>query len=169
MTDTARARRLQREIQQSRPFRSEGHETVIALFRTADLVRRLFSPVLEARGITGQQYNVLRILRGAGPDGLPTLAIADRMVEQTPGITRLLDRMEAKGLVRRERCREDRRQMLCYATAAGLALLRDLDPQVDATEKSVVAGLSERQRTQLLRALEQVRNDVTPPGKDRVA
>jgi DNA-binding MarR family transcriptional regulator len=158
---TGTGKRLQREIQQSRPFRSDGHETVIALMRTADLVRRHFSKVLEPRGITGQQYNVLRILRGAGADGLPTLAIADRMVEQTPGITRLLDRMEAKELVSRERCREDRRQMLCYATAAGLNLLRDLDAQVDATEESVVAGLSDRQRAQLLRALEQVRSDVT--------
>ena len=159
---TGTAKRLQREIQQSRPFRSDGHEAVIALLRTADLVRRHFSPVLEPRGITGQQYNVLRILRGAGPDGLPTLAIADRMVEQTPGITRLLDRMEAKGLVSRQRCREDRRQMLCYATAAGLALLRELDAPIDAAEESVVAGLSDRQRAQLLRALEQVRTDVTP-------
>ena len=75
------------------------------LVRTADLVRRVLDAVVEPHGITLQQYNVLRILRGAGAEGLPTLEIGERMIEQAPGVTRLLDRLEAKGLVRRQRCR----------------------------------------------------------------
>ena len=82
------------------------------------LVRR-FSNLVEPHGISLQQYNVLRILRGAGKSGTPTLDIADRMIEKTPGITRLLDKLEAKQLVRRERCPEDRRQVLCWITNAG--------------------------------------------------
>jgi len=70
---------------------------------------------------------VLRILRGAGQQGTPTLEIADRMIQKNPGITRLLDKLEAKHLVRRKRCPEDRRQVLCWITEAGLRLLADLD------------------------------------------
>jgi len=149
--------RLRREIQQHRPFHSRGQETVIALFRSADVLRRHFCRVLEPVGITPQQYNVLRILRGAGADGLPTLAIGERMLERTPGVTRLLDRMEEKGWVSRERSAEDRRLVLCRATARGLDLLRELDAPIRAADDAVVTGLSDRQCTQLLRALEQVR------------
>ena len=73
--------RLQQEIKQTRPFRSAGQEASIGLLRTADELRRYFSTILEPSGITTQQYNVLRILRGAGPEGLPTLEIAARMIE----------------------------------------------------------------------------------------
>jgi len=80
-----------------RPRRSPRRVAVISLFTTADVVRRSLSTVVERRGITLQQYNVLRILRGGEEDGLPTLTIAERMIEQTPGITRLLDRIEKHG------------------------------------------------------------------------
>src|SRR5687768_9579886 len=102
--------RLRHEPQRNKPFRSDAQEAVVALFRTGDALRRHFARVLEPWGITPQQYNVLRILRGAGADDLPTLAIAERMLERTPGVTRLLDRMEEKGWVARQRCVEDRRQ-----------------------------------------------------------
>ena len=75
---------LQREIRQRKPFPSKGHEVALGLLKTADLVRRLIARVLEPYGVTPQQYNVLRILRGAGPAGLPTLTVAERMIEQTP-------------------------------------------------------------------------------------
>ena len=91
----------------------------MTLLRTADLARRALGAVVEEHAITPQQYNVLRILRGAGASGLPTLEIADRMIEESPGITRLLDRLEAKGLVRRERCPHDRRQVLLHDRRAG--------------------------------------------------
>src|SRR5437868_9862820 len=118
---------VQQEIRQRRPFPSVAHEAIVALMRTTDLVRRHIAAVVEPHGITLQQFNVLRILRGAGADGLPTLEVADRMIEQTPGVTRLLDRMEAKELVRRQRCPKDRRQHLCWITAKGLAILERLD------------------------------------------
>src|SRR5262249_27588175 len=104
---------IQRELKQTRPFPSRRQEGAVALMRTADQLRHLLDKCLEPAGITTQQYNVLRILRGARPERLPTLEIAERMIERTPGITRLLDRLEAKQLVHRERFSSDRRQVLC--------------------------------------------------------
>src|SRR4029079_16784201 len=119
--------RIQQEIKQTRPFRSKGQEAAIALMRTADLVRRAVGTIVEPHGLTIQQYNVLRILRGAGDKGLPTLESAERMIEETPGITRLLDRLEAKRFVARERCKSDRRRVWCRITKDGLAMLAKLD------------------------------------------
>ena len=107
----------------------------VSLMRTADLVRRAVAVVIDGQGITLQQYNVLRILRGAGGEGLPTLEIAERMIEQTPGITRLLDRLEAKQLVGRERCPADRRQVTCRISREGLRLLAALDGPVAEAER----------------------------------
>jgi DNA-binding MarR family transcriptional regulator len=163
---TKTGRRLQREIRQNKPFQSLGHETGVALMLTADLLRRHASRVLEPKGITTQQYNVLRILRGAGAEGLPTLAIGERMIERTPGVTRLLDRMEEKGWVSRERCPEDRRQVLCYATPAGLALLRELDGPMAAADRAVVGSLTPRQCEQLLVALERMRGQLDAEPAD---
>ncbi len=150
--------RLQRELLQRKPFRSLAHEASLGLARTADLSRRHFETTLEPHGITTTQYNVLRILRGAGTAGLPTLDVADRLVEQAPGITRLLDRLEAKGLVRRERCAEDRRRVLCWATPKGLQLLDALDAPVDATENEAMAPLSDAEKRELIRLLDAIRS-----------
>ena len=89
-------------------FRSREQQALVGLLRTAEAVKRTLAQVIEPHGITPQQYNVLRILRGAGPDGLPTLTIGERMIEQTPGVTRLIDRLERKGLVTRTPCPRDR-------------------------------------------------------------
>ncbi|HEX7180974.1 MAG TPA: MarR family transcriptional regulator [Thermoanaerobaculia bacterium] len=148
---------VQREIQQRKPFRSRSQEGVVALLRTADVVRRYIGRVLEPYGITPQQFNVLRILRGAGSEGIPTLTIGERMIEEAPGITRLLDRLEAKGLVRRERCPEDRRQVLCYAAPAGLELLEQIDGAMDAADDEALGMLSEEDKTELIRLLDAVR------------
>jgi DNA-binding MarR family transcriptional regulator len=133
----ARTSRLQREILQTRPFRSVWHEAFLSVLKTADVFRRAVSDVLQPHGITAQQYNVLRILRGAEPDGLPTLSIAGRLIEETPGVTRLLDRLEARQLIRRTRCKEDRRQVLCRITPAGLRLLEQTDEDVMAPEQAL--------------------------------
>jgi DNA-binding MarR family transcriptional regulator len=148
---------LQAEIQQRKPFRSRGQELVVGLLRTSDLVRRAVDRTLAPYDVTPQQYNVLRILRGAGESGLPTLEISDRMLEQAPGITRLLDRLEAKGWVRRERCPQDRRQVLCWLTAPGLALVERLDDPIDAADREAVAMLSAADQERLLRLLEAIR------------
>ena len=97
--------------------------------------------MVEGHDITLQQYNVLRILRGAGDEGLPTLDIAERMIEHAPGVTRLIDRLEAKGLVRRQRPADDRRQVLCVATAAALALLEQLDAPMDRADREALGML----------------------------
>jgi MarR family transcriptional regulator, organic hydroperoxide resistance regulator len=146
------------EIRQSRPFATVTAEATVSLLLTADLVRRAVTAVVEPNGITLQQYNVLRILRGAGEKGLPTLDIPERMVEQTPGITRLIDRLEAKKLVRRERCKTDRRQVFCRITASGLALLSGIDRPLRVAEKKALAALSARQLAQLMTLLDLARN-----------
>lgn len=157
---------LQREIRQTKPFRSPAHEAALGILRTADAVRAVAARVVEPRGITLQQYNVLRILRGSEPGGLPTLAIADRMIERAPGITRLLDRLEARGLAARVRGEEDRRQVLCRITPAGLRLLAALDGPVDAADGNAVGGLSPSDLKRLIRLLDRVRagiRDAAPP------
>jgi MarR family transcriptional regulator, organic hydroperoxide resistance regulator len=152
------SRSLQTEIKQQRPFASRAQEGAVAILRTADVVRRRVAVALESREITPQQYNVLRILRGAGPDGLPTLEIADRMVERAPGITGLLDRLEVKELIGRERSAEDRRSVLCRITKRGLGLLADLDAPVDAADRALFGTLSVADLDRLLRLLQTIRS-----------
>lgn len=130
----------------------------MALLRTADVVRRYIARVLEPYGITPQQFNVLRILRGAGPDGTPTLTIAERMIEEAPGITRLLDRLEAKGMVHRQRCPEDRRQVLCHATSEALDLLGRIDGAMNEADDGALGTLSDADKAQLIRLLDAVRS-----------
>src|SRR5512146_1802008 len=125
--------------------------------RTADVMHRRFAAVVEPAGVSFQQYNVLRILRGAGKEGLPTLEVASRLVEQTPGITRLLDRLEAKKLIRRERCPTDRRQVLCFITAEGLALLGRLDAPVNAFDARALGMLTAQEQRELVRILDKIR------------
>ena len=148
---------LQQDIRQRRPFASPAHEAIVALMHTADVVRRHIAALVEPHGITVQQYNVLRILRGAGTDGVPTLDVADRMIERTPGITRLLDRLEAKELVRRERCPHDRRQHLCWITPKGLALLARLDAPTQRAHEQSMKRLPTKDREALIRLLDAVR------------
>jgi DNA-binding MarR family transcriptional regulator len=148
---------LQQELKQRKPFQSAAQEAILGLMRTTDLVRRQASTLVEPHGITLQQYNVLRILRGAGDDGLPTLEVADRMIEQTPGVTRLLDRLEAKELVRRQRCPKDRRQHLCWITAKGLAVLDKLDVVTAKAHDEVLKGLKQKDRVALIGLLDAIR------------
>jgi DNA-binding MarR family transcriptional regulator len=148
---------LQLAIRQGKPFRSPGHEAAVAILYTADAVRRRLAETVDPFGITLQQFNVLRILRGGGEAGVATLDVAQRMVEQTPGITRLLDRLEAKTLVRRQRCPTDRRQNLCWITPAGRALLEQLDgPAVRASE-ACVAALNQAEQLTLIALLDSIR------------
>ena len=155
---------LQDEIKQSRPFRSPSQEVAIGLMRTADRVRRTFASVIEPFGITLQQYNVLRILRGAGDDPLPTLELARRMIEETPGITRLLDRLESKTLVSRTRCPRDRRQVLCSITQTGLELLARLDTPMDQADEAALSGLEVAEQRRLIALLDRVRAGLPGSG-----
>jgi MarR family transcriptional regulator, organic hydroperoxide resistance regulator len=154
-------RGLQKEIGQKRPFRSPKVEAAIAIMRTADVLRTYFERMFIEHELTGQQYNVLRILRGAHPEKLPTMTIAERMIEKSPGITGLLDRLESKSLVSRERGTEDRRCFYCGITPEGLELLGVLDGPVDAADEEVMANLTLKEAQTLIQLLERVRDKAT--------
>jgi MarR family transcriptional regulator, organic hydroperoxide resistance regulator len=139
-------------------FRSREQQATLGLLRTSDALKRSLAQVVEPYGITPQQYNVLRILRGAGPDGLPTLTIGERMVEQTPGVTRLVDRLEIKGLVARTPCPTDRRRVLCRITAVGLQLLTELDEPVNRWDTQSVSVLAPSELDTLITLLDRVRS-----------
>jgi DNA-binding MarR family transcriptional regulator len=118
---------LQVELKQTRPFRTPLEEAFVALQRTAAVLEHALETELKASGITGTQYNVLRILRGAGDEGLCRTEVAQRMVRRVPDVTRLLDRLEDTGLIARARGGEDRRYVTTTITARGLDVLASLD------------------------------------------
>lgn len=124
-------------------------------------MRRAMNQAVMPFGITQPQYNVLRILRGAGAGGLPTLAVRDRLVDEAPGITRLVNKLEHARLLRRERSTPDRRQVMCYITKEGLALLKRVDPLIEAAADSGPLALSEREQTSLIRLLDKVRRKLS--------
>jgi DNA-binding MarR family transcriptional regulator len=148
---------LQKEIKQQKPFASIRHEALLSILHTADAIRRRTARLLEPYDITAQQYNVLRILRGAGDAGLPTLEIANRMVEQAPGITRMIDRLEAKGWVERERGGSDRRQVVCRIAAKGLDLLAQLDEPAKASGDGGTGSATDDELAELIRVLDEIR------------
>jgi MarR family transcriptional regulator, organic hydroperoxide resistance regulator len=148
------------EIQQRKPFASKAEEAVVTLLRTADVVRRQLGAALEAKRITVQQYNVLRILRGAGEHGLPTLEIASRMIEQAPGITRLIDRLEAKKLVERRRKNDDLRCILCCITPSGRSLLAELDVPMRTAAEEAFHAVNKTELAQLVRTLDRLRESL---------
>ena len=113
----------------------------MALLRTASVVTRAFARLVEPSGLSWPQYNALRIVRGAGSGGIATLAIRERMIDEGTTITRLLDKLEAAGLIRRERSLPDRRQVLCFVTPEGRRLLDGLDPKVDALDEAGHRGI----------------------------
>lgn len=137
--------------------RSPAQDAMIALFSAAGAARRHISAELERFGLAPQQYNVLRILRGAHPQALPTMEIVERMLERAPGITRLIDRLEEKGLVARSRSPNDRRSMHCAITERGLALLAEMDRPIDEADMAVFAALDEAEIGQLHALLDRVR------------
>ena len=148
---------IQEEIKQTRPFASKGQEATIALLRTADVVRRRLARVVEREGTTLQQYNVLRILRGAaGP--LSALDISERLIEETPGVSRLIDRLVAKKLVRRTRSAQDRRMLECSITPVGLELLKRLDADVNRADAAAMDVLSADELVRLTGLLDRIRS-----------
>ena len=159
--------KVQAEIRQSRPFRSPAQEATIALLRTASVVGRGIARLLEPYDLSLAQYNALRIVRGAGSGGIPTLAIRERMIEEGTTITRLLDKLESAGLVRRERSTPDRRQVICIATASGRRLLDELDPIVDAADEAAMETLGAREVAQLIALLDRVRDANAERGAAR--
>ena len=157
--------KLAEEIRQTRPFRNAAVEATLGILRTATQIRREFAQVVAPSGITPAQYNVLRILRGAGATGIPTLVVRDRLLEEAPGITRLLDKLEVAGLVRRERATPDRRQVMCFITPKGLTLLKKLDPVIGMVEERCGVALSAPELRAIIDLLDRVREGIQKAGK----
>jgi len=144
---------IQAEIKQTKPFDSLEEEAFLALQRTADQLQGRAAEMLKPYGLSPTQYNALRILRGAGASGLACSEVGERMINRDPDITRLLDRLERRGLVRRARGRQDRRVITAHITAAGSKLLKELDHPVLEFQKQLLGGLGEPKLKALLRLL----------------
>ena len=146
-----------RELKQRSKFASPEQEVLLGLrIATARLVEPWEKFLRATADLTPNQYNVLRILRGSHPSRLACGEIADRMVSRDPDITRLVDRLSARGLVDRVRGQRDRRVVEVGITAEGRAVLRDLDVHVDRMPKAMLGRLGPRKLAQLARLLEHV-------------
>lgn len=160
--------RLQDDLKQQRPFASVEEETYLNLVRTTDLLNREVAAVLKPQQLSEAQYNVLRILRGAGPAGHTCSEIASRLVTRDPDVTRLLDRLEARALLARSREHADRRVVTTRITAPGLALLKTLDRPLREAVERMLAHMPTAQLSALTGLLERARQ-APPPGKTRAA
>ncbi|MHB1224573.1 MAG: MarR family winged helix-turn-helix transcriptional regulator [Gemmatimonadaceae bacterium] len=154
---------LRDEIQQARPFTTAAEEALVNLVRTSRIVGDAGELLLREYGLSQAQYNVLRILRGSAPAGLGRNEIRDRLIARMPDVTRLLDRMEEAGLVRRERDTDDRRCVPTYITPKGQELVDELDGPVRAHAERSFGHLSASQLEMLNALLVLVRN---PPVAD---
>ena len=125
---------LQHELHMSKPFSSPRLEAFLGLVRTADRLARLSDAILGPYDLSTTQYNILRILRGAADEGLPVGAIGERLVTRDPDVTRLIDRLERRGLVTRNRSAADRRVVLVTLSEAGRTLV-DSIPMDDAMDQ----------------------------------
>ncbi len=151
---------LQQEIQQAKPFRGPEHEAVLSIARTAALLEHNTAEALKPHGLTPTQYNVLRILRGAEPEGLGRNEVRDRLVSPVADATRLLDRLVDMGLVVRDRGGEDRRVVRSRINARGLALLAELDGVMDALHMRQVGRLGAGKLRQLSALLAEARESL---------
>jgi DNA-binding MarR family transcriptional regulator len=150
--------KLREEIKQSKPFRSLEEEALLNLVRTADLVARPEAMLLKQFDLSGTQYNVLRILRGAGAAGLSCQECASRMITREPDTTRLFDRLEARKLIMRKRSTEDRRVVKTFITEAGLELLAKIDEPLAQLVKKQLEHLGEQKLKTLIDLLELARS-----------
>jgi DNA-binding MarR family transcriptional regulator len=141
----------------ARPSSSLEARNFVALLKIADTLGQEAEQLVKSAGLTGAQYNVLRILRGAGPSGLPCSAIADRMISHDPDMTRLLDRMEKHGLITRERQTDDRRVVKTRITPQALSLLKTLDQPIHELHKRQFRHMSAARLKMLYDLLEEVR------------
>lgn len=139
-----------------RALATPEHAVFIAILKTADALGQQAEQLLKSRGLTGTQYNVLRILRGAGPEGLPCSGIGDRMISHDPDMTRLLDRMEKRGLISRARQTDDRRVVKTCITRQGLEVLKTLDQPVRDLHRQQFRHMPSRRLKMLTRILEEV-------------
>ncbi len=152
--------KLEHEIKQTKPFENLCQETALSIRYTADTVNNAYASVMAVFGVTPQQYNVLRIVRGAGKEGIPTTLIGERMIEKNPGLTRLIDRLERKKLLSRKRSKSDRRVVICHSTKAGLELLEQMQDSISEAEVTMMAELKEDNLNTLINLLAEVRRGI---------
>jgi DNA-binding MarR family transcriptional regulator len=152
------ARPLQEEIRQQKPFVSLEQEAVLNVLRTADVLQQRLAAALKPFKLSHSQYNVLRILRGAGPKGLACREISERMITRDPDITRLLDRLEARGLLTRARDQKDRRVVMARITSEGQRLLEVLDRPIVEVDRQLLQHLGEQRLRALIELLELARD-----------
>jgi DNA-binding MarR family transcriptional regulator len=148
------------EIKQTKAFPSTEAEAALALLRTADQLQARVAEVLKPYGLSPTQFNALRILRGAGAEGLPCSEIAGRMINRDPDITRLLDRLERRGLTSRHRAEDDRRVINACITSEGLKLLAPLDKPMEEFQRELLSHLGESRLRTLIRTLDAVRQSL---------
>lgn len=153
---------LKHEIAQQRPFASPQEEALLNLMRTADCLNRAFHLTVRKWGITSTQYNVLRILRGAHPEGLACSTIGARMITSEPDITRLLARLKTLGHVSQRRDRRDRRVVLTCISPKGLELLKEMDPTISAMPGQLLGHLKDADLDNFIRLLELARHGCDP-------
>ena len=149
--------KLKDEIRQSRPFASLEQEAMLSIARTDAVLSYSIIEALKPFDITPTQFNVLRILRGAGSNGLCREDIRERLIAQVPDVTRLLDRLEQAGLVGRARDAKDRRLVTTRITEAGLKLLKEMDGPVAEAHKKQLRHLAKSELRSLIALLEKVR------------
>ena len=149
---------LQAELKQTRPFKSLQEEALLSITRTAAVIEHAVAQALRPHEITPTQYNVLRILRGAGSDGLCRLEVGERLVRRVPDVTRLLDRMEDSGLIARRRGKDDRRYVATYITPKGLELLAAIDKEICQIHHEQLGHVDARSLRLLVEVLAKVRD-----------
>ena len=154
--------KLQQEIQQTRPFELIEEEAMLNIVRTAEVLQRAIADFLDGFGLSPVQYNVLRILRGAGPTGATCSQIGKRMLTHDPDITRLLDRMEARGLIARARDGADRRAVITRITETGLAAVGEIDQPLKKLFQTRLGKISRDEVASLTAQLEKVREAFGP-------
>src|SRR5271155_1791300 len=150
-------RGLQAELKQKIAFASREQEAYLSLLRTADALQTQVEAWLKEFGLTGTQYNALRILRGAGPVGLPCREIGERMITHDPDVTRLLNRLEDRGFVERTRDKLDRRVIYGRITPAGMKLLREMDGPLEKRAREMLRHVAQDKLKELIELLELVR------------
>jgi len=149
--------KLAKEIRQSKPFGSTEEEAFLNLGRTWEFLQGRLAEALKAHQLTATQYNMLRILRGAGAEGVTCSQATERMLTPDPDITRLLDRMEAQGLIRRDRSTEDRRVVIARITDRGLELTNRIEEPLRQLLQRYLGRVSRSRLKELIDTLEAVR------------
>ena len=150
--------KLQKELKQTKPFRALEEEVTLNVARTAEHLAAGIAEVLKVAELTPTQYNALRILRGAGAEGLSCSEISERMVTKDSDVTRLLDRLESRGLISRERPATNRRLVLARITQEGLRVLAELDEPVTENHRRQISHLGKERLRMLNELLVAVRN-----------